>query len=394
MHHARPRAASGHSGHAPHRPATKSGVGIDESRETRPASGPCTSILPKCRHIDHADGIAAPCCTSRSQDSRHLRFPRLRGKYDWADTTAPPRSSAPPGRAIAWCDVVRNRCGAKPSRPAPGPHRGNRHRHIGRPERRHAGLGNPPPGRIGQHRQRRDVRILPLIRRHPLRRVALHVLDRPEALLRGQLHILRRHVIGKVQPRPARSPRPATTPRPGKADPPPPAFPDLRHLPAPGRSTAPQGRPRNPVREAPGGRKHPPRRPGNHHPRHRAVLRHEGQYPLVSNGAARSCGRSGAPSDSIPPTSPDNPSGSRGIPPACSTCDGLKPPPPLGLPTTRPPVNTGKSPATRTPSLGIHHAATVTPASARSRAVRCASSLLPKTTTSLPGAPPSGSDRP
>jgi hypothetical protein len=72
------------------------------------------------------------------------------------DTTAPPRSSARPRRALAACEVVK-RSGAKPLPCAPAPIARDRDRHEGRAEGGGAGLGDAAPGGIGQHRQRRDV---------------------------------------------------------------------------------------------------------------------------------------------------------------------------------------------------------------------------------------------
>ena len=62
----------------------------------------------------------------------------------------------------------------------------------------------------------------------------------------------------------------------------------------------------------------------------------------------------------------------------------LRPP----LPQTCEPVKIGKSPVGVTSQRLSINAATCTPALCRSCAVRCASSLLPNTTTSRPGATP------
>ena len=65
-----------------------------------------------------------------------------------------------------------------------------------------AGLGDAAPGGIGQHRQRRHVRVLALIGRHALRRIALHMLDRAEVLDRRLFHILDGDIVLKVEPGP------------------------------------------------------------------------------------------------------------------------------------------------------------------------------------------------
>ena len=82
-------------------------------------------------------------------------------------------------------------------------HRCNRNRGIGRAEGGRARLGNAAPGGICQHRQRRHVGVLALIGGHALGRVALHMLDRAEALCRRLLHILHADIVLEIQPRPA-----------------------------------------------------------------------------------------------------------------------------------------------------------------------------------------------
>ncbi len=148
-----------------------------------------------------------------------------------------------------------------------------------------------------------DVRVLALIRRHALRGVALHMLDRGIALLRRQLHILGGHIIGKIEPSPplarhlpqaARShracPRPSAMPHPPPRIPAPcsaacapRAWPSLRQ---PRVSKTRHCTPLPPASSAP----HPP-----------AAQRPPKTPPT---GAARSNGRSDAASDSSRPTPP------------------------------------------------------------------------------------------
>ena len=56
-----------------------------------------------------------------------------------------------------------------------------------------------------------DAAGLALVGRHAERGVALHVLDRAEVLPRRQRHVLDRHVVLQVEPRPPRAPSPART---------------------------------------------------------------------------------------------------------------------------------------------------------------------------------------
>ena len=64
-----------------------------------------------------------------------------------------------------------------------------------------SGFWNPASGCIRQHSQGRHIRILALIGRHSLCRVAFHVLDRGEIFYRGLFDILDAHIVLKIKPR-------------------------------------------------------------------------------------------------------------------------------------------------------------------------------------------------
>ena len=180
--------------HPAHRQG-REGVGIDEVQE----AGRIRALnvdLAQGRDIRHPD---------RGPHHRHLAVAGLApGGFTGAREIAGPVPE--PGldhrRAPVAAGLIRGQeaLRRKARRPPSGPHRGDGHRAERRAEGGGAGFGNAPPRGIRQHRQRADVGVLALVGGHALRRVALHVLDRAEVLLRRLGHVLDRHVIGKVQP--------------------------------------------------------------------------------------------------------------------------------------------------------------------------------------------------
>ena len=73
-------------------------------------------------------------------------------------------------------------------------------RRIGRAEDRGADLGNRLARQFGHDRKAAHVGRLALIGGHAQRGVAFEVLDRAEAFLMGQFHVLDGHIVLLIQP--------------------------------------------------------------------------------------------------------------------------------------------------------------------------------------------------
>ena len=76
--------------------------------------------------------------------------------------------------------------------------RADRDRREWGPKGRRAGLRDGPARELGHHRERVDVRGLALVGRHPERGVALEVLDRAEALARGERDVVDGDIVLEI----------------------------------------------------------------------------------------------------------------------------------------------------------------------------------------------------
>ena len=121
---------------------------------------------------------------------------------NWEIAWAIPEPGFDHRRPTCHAEIMRGRkaLGCKADALRACAHCRNGDRRIRRAKRGCSRFRNAASCRIGQDRQGRDIGILALIRRHALRRITLHMLNRAEVFLRGLFYILNRHIVLEIEP--------------------------------------------------------------------------------------------------------------------------------------------------------------------------------------------------